>query len=84
MMQTTIKRPIHVRQIASDGTDTGPLCLGKGPSLKCFPYQVKHAVYSGADICDDCRTFYETHRDHFDNISPPWNEADEAMAFGKD
>ena len=76
--------PLHIRQISADGYDSGPLCLNRGGrSLKAFDYQVKHAVYSGADVCDDCRHFYETHRDHFDNIPVPWNIEDEAKAFGE-
>ena len=74
----------HLHQITSDATDTGSLCMMPfGPSLKCFPHQIKHAVHSG-NVCDACVDFYTSHREYFDNISPPWNEADEAMAFGDD
>lgn len=82
---TNIQQPLHIRQVSSDGTDSGSLCGARGGRvLKCFPYQVKHAVYSGADVCDECTRFYREHRDHFDNIAPPWNEDDERMAFGAD
>ncbi len=82
-MATYVATQLHLRQIHSDGTDTGSLCGHSGASLKCFPHQVKHAIHSG-NICDMCQDFYASHKDYFANISPPWNEADEAMAFGGD
>lgn len=74
---------IYLAQISSDGVNTGSLCGHDGPSLKCFSYQVKHAVHSGG-ICDMCVDFYTSHRAYFDDMAPPWDQYDEAMAFGKD
>ncbi len=82
-MTRSQENPIHIRQIHSDNTDTGTLCGNIGVGIKCFPYQVKHAVHSGG-ICDICVDFYTSHKDYFDNISPPWDQYDEAMAFGGD
>lgn len=84
-MATHIVRPLHIRLVSPEGLEGGSLCASREQRyLKCFDYQVKHAVYSGADICDDCCHFYETHRDHYDNIPKPWDEEAEAMAFGWD